>query len=99
MALVSHDTVRKVKKILENERITDKIKQDLRLGKVSINEVYKTVELDQKHQSLHRSLYQKCLKDSEEWKQSSAEINNQPELAKEETERLRAQGKEKGTGK
>src|SRR5215211_6089649 len=72
---VSRDTVRKVEKILENEHITDKIKQDLRLGKVSTNEVYKTVELDQKHQSLH----QKCLKAFEELKRSSAEIYNQPE--------------------
>jgi|SRR5215208_6021941 len=93
MALVSRDTVRKVEKILENEHITDKIKQDLRLGKVSINEVYEIVELDQKHQLLHQSLYQKCLKASEELKKSSAEIDNQPKRTKEETERLRAQGK------
>src|ERR687897_3929788 len=33
LAGVSHETVRKVEKILENESITDKIKQDLRLGK------------------------------------------------------------------
>jgi ParB-like chromosome segregation protein Spo0J len=92
---VSRDTVRKVEKILENELITDKIKQDLRLGNVSINEAYKTVELDQEHQSLHQSLYQKYLKASEELKKSSAEIDDQPELTKEETERLRAQGKEK----
>ena len=58
---VSRGTVRKVEKILENEHITDKIKQDLRLGNVSINEAYKIVELDQEHQSLHQSLYQKCL--------------------------------------
>ena len=90
---VSRDTVRKVEKILENEHITDKIKQDLRLGKVSINEVYEIVELDQKHQLLHQSLYQKCLKASEELKKSSAEIDNQPKRTKEETERLRAQGK------
>jgi hypothetical protein len=68
---VSRGTVRKVGKILENELITDKIKQDLRLGKVSINEAYKIVELDQKHQSLHQPLYQKCLKAFEELKKSS----------------------------
>jgi septation ring formation regulator EzrA len=86
MALVSRDTVRKVEKILENEHITDKIKQDLRLGKVSINEVYEIVEE-------HQSLYQKCLKALEELKKSYTEIDNQPERTKEETERLRAQGK------
>src|SRR5918993_2835773 len=43
---VSRDTVRKVEKILENERITDKDKEDLRLGKVSINKAYEIVELD-----------------------------------------------------
>jgi hypothetical protein len=49
---VSRGTVRKVEKILENESITaDKIKEDLRLGKVSINEAYKIVELDQEGQS------------------------------------------------
>jgi hypothetical protein len=63
---------------LENEHITDKIKQDLRLGKVSINEAYATVELDQEYQSL----YQKCLKAFEELKKSSAEIDNQPERTK-----------------
>ena len=54
---VSRGTVRKVEKILENEHITDKIKEDLRLGKVSINEAYKIVELDQEHKSLHQPLY------------------------------------------
>jgi hypothetical protein len=89
---VSRDSVRKVQKILEYESITaDKIKQDLRLGKISINEAYKIVELDQEHQSL----YQKCLKAFEELKSSSAEIHNRPERTKEETERLRAQGEEK----
>jgi ParB/RepB/Spo0J family partition protein len=84
---VSRDTVRKVQKILENEKsITDKTKEDLRLGKVSINEVYEIVEE-------HQSLYQKFLKASEELKKSSAEIDNQPKRTKEETERLRAQGK------
>ena len=85
---VSRDTVRKVEKINNSELITDKTKEDLRLGKVSINEVYETVEE-------YQSLYQKCLKAFEELKKSSAEIDNQPELTKEETERLRAQGKEK----
>src|SRR5215207_10752144 len=89
---VGKDTVRKVEKILENEKsITDKIKEDLRLGKVSINEAYKIVELDQECQSF----YQKCLKASDERKKSYAEIYNRPERTKEETERLRAQGKEK----
>jgi ParB-like chromosome segregation protein Spo0J len=92
---VSRDTVRKVEKILENELITDKIKQDLRLGNVSINEAYKIVELDQEHQSLYQSLYQKRLKALEEFKKSSTEIHNQPKLTKEETERLRAQGEGK----
>jgi ParB-like chromosome segregation protein Spo0J len=92
---VSRGTVRKVGKILENELITDKIKQDLRLGKVSINEAYKIVELDQEHQSLHQPLYQKYLKALEELKKSSEEIDNQPERTKEETDRLRAQGEEK----
>jgi ParB-like chromosome segregation protein Spo0J len=88
---VSRDTVRKVEKILENEKsITDKIKEDLRLGKVSINEAYEIVELDQEGQSF----YQKFLKASDEWEKSSAEIHNQPERTKEETERLRAQGEE-----
>ena len=40
LAGVSHETARKVEKILASESITDKVKQDLRLGKVSINEVY-----------------------------------------------------------
>ena len=95
LAGVSHETVRKVEKILASESITDKVKQDLRLGKVSINEAYKIVELDQEHQSLHQSLYQKYLKAFEELKRSSAEIHNRPERTKEETERLRAQGEEK----
>ena len=88
LARVSHETVRKVGKILASESITDKIKQDLRLGKVSINEIYEIVEE-------HQSLYQKRLQAFEELKKSSAEIDNQPKRTKEETERLRAQGKEK----
>jgi hypothetical protein len=87
-ASVSRDTVRKVEKILENKRITDKIKEDLRSGKVSINEAYEMVVLDQECQSL----YQKCLKAFDELKKSDAEIDNQPERTKEETERLRAKG-------
>lgn len=81
---VSRDTVRKVEKILEDEIITGKIKEDLRLGKLSINEAYEGVELNQK---LLRAL--------EELKRSSAEIDNLPERTKEEKERLRAQGEEK----
>lgn len=88
---VSRDTVRKVKKILEEEIITDKIKEDLRSGKLSINEAYEKVELNQESQSL----YQKYLRALEELKKSSAEIDNLPERTKEEKERLRAQGEEK----
>jgi ParB-like nuclease domain len=87
-ASVSRDTVRKVEKILESKRITDKTKEDLRSGKVSINEAYEMVVLDQECQSL----YQKCLKAFDELKKSDAEIDNQPERTKEETERLRAKG-------
>src|SRR5918995_1372857 len=47
---VSRDTVRKVEKILENKRISDEVKEDLRLGKVSINEAYEKVELDRERQ-------------------------------------------------
>ena len=57
---VSRDTVRKVVKILENKRISDKIKDNLRLGQLSINEAYEMVEQDQEGQSL----YQKCRKAS-----------------------------------
>jgi hypothetical protein len=91
LAGVSHETVRKVEKILASESITDKVKQDLRLDKVSINEAYKIVELDQEGQSLH----QKFLKAYDEMEKSYAEIYNRPERTKEETDRLRAQGKEK----
>jgi len=65
--------------------------EDLRSGKVSINEAYEMVVLDQECQSL----YQKCLKAFDELKKSDAEIDNQPERTKEETERLRAMGEEK----
>jgi hypothetical protein len=76
---VSRDTVRKVQKILEYESITaDKINEDLRSGKVSINEAYEIVELDQLDQE-HQSFYQKCLKAFEEMKRSYAEIDNRPE--------------------
>ena len=78
---VSRDTVRKVEKILENKRISDEVKEDLRLGKVSINEAYEKVELDRERQPL----CQKMLKAIEESKKSSAEIDNQPERTKEET--------------
>jgi hypothetical protein len=89
LAGVSHETVRKVAKILE--RISEKIKEDLRLGKLSINEVYKMVEQNQNGQSL----YQECRKAADELNKSAAEIDNLPELTKEEKERLRAEGKEK----
>jgi hypothetical protein len=85
---VSRGTVRKVEKINNSELITDKTKEDLRLGKVSINEVYEIVEE-------HQSLDQKLLKAFEELKKSSIEVDNQPKLTKEETERLTAQEKEK----
>ena len=78
---VSRDTVRKVEKILENKRISDEVKEDLRLGKVSINEAYEKVELDRERQPL----CQKMLKAIEESKKRSAEIDNQLERTKEET--------------
>jgi ParB-like chromosome segregation protein Spo0J len=88
---VSRDTVIKVEKILENKRISDKIKENLRLGKLSINEAYEMVEQDQEGQSF----YQKFRKAADELKKSAAEIDNLPERTKEEKERLRAQGQEK----
>jgi ParB-like chromosome segregation protein Spo0J len=87
---VSRDTVRKVEKILENKRISDKIKEDLRSGQLSINEAYELVEQDQEGQSL----YQKFRKAADELNKS-AELDNLPERTKEEKERLRAQGEEK----
>src|SRR5919112_2347691 len=77
---VSRDTVRKAEKILENKRISDEVKEDLRLGKVSINEAYEKVELDRELQPL----YQKMLKAREELMKSYAEIDNQPGRTKEE---------------
>jgi hypothetical protein len=91
LAGVSHETVRKVEKILENKRISDKIKEDLRLGKLSINEAYEMVEQDQEGQSF----YQKCLKAADELNKSTAEIDNLPECTKEEKVRLRVEGEEK----
>jgi ParB-like chromosome segregation protein Spo0J len=88
---VSRDTVRKVEKILGDKRIPDKIKEDLRLGNLSINEAYEIVELNQEGQSF----YQKFLKAVDELNKSSAEIDNLPERTKEEKERLREQGEEK----
>jgi ParB-like chromosome segregation protein Spo0J len=88
---VSRDTVRKVEKILENKRISDNIKEDLRLGKLSINEAYEMVEQDQEGQSF----YQKFRKAADELNKSAAEKDNLPELTKEEKERLRAEGEEK----
>jgi hypothetical protein len=85
---VSHDTVRKVEKLLESKSITDETKEDLRSGKVSINEAYEKIVLDQECQSL----YQKFQKAADELKKSAADIDNQPERTKEETERLRAKG-------
>jgi hypothetical protein len=91
LAGVSHETVRKVEKILENKRISDKIKENLRSGKLSINEAYEMVEQDQEGQSL----YQKYRKAADELNKSAAEKDNLPELTKEEKERLRAEGEEK----
>jgi ParB-like chromosome segregation protein Spo0J len=88
---VSRDTVRKVEKILENKRISDKIKEDLRSGQLSINEAYEMVEQDQEGQSL----YQKYRKAADELNKSAAEIDILSERTKEEKERLRAQGEEK----
>ena len=88
---VSRDTVIRVEKILENKRISDKIKENLGLGKLSINEAYEMVELDQEGQSL----YQKCRKAADELNKSTAEIDNLPERTNEEKERLRAEGEEK----
>jgi ParB-like chromosome segregation protein Spo0J len=91
LAGASRDTVRKVEKILEDKKVTDKIQEDLRLGRLSINEAYEAVVLDQEGQSF----YQKCLKAVDELNKSSAEIDNLPERTKEEKERLREQGEEK----
>ena len=65
---------------MENKRISDEVKEDLRLGKVSINEAYEKVELDRELQPL----YQKMLKAREELMKSYAEIDNQPGRTKEE---------------
>jgi ParB-like chromosome segregation protein Spo0J len=68
LAGVSRDTVRKVEKILENKRISDKIKEDLRSSQLSINEAYEMVEQDQEGQTL----YQKCRKAADELNKSAA---------------------------
>jgi hypothetical protein len=91
LAGVSRDTVRKVEKILENKRISDKNGEDLRLGKLSINEVYEKVEQDEEGQSL----YQKFRKAAEELNKSAAEIDNLPERTEEEKERLKSEGEKK----
>jgi hypothetical protein len=88
---VSRDTVRKVEKILENKRILNKNKEDLGSGQLSINEAYEMVEQDQEGQSL----YQKFRKAADELNKSAAELDNLPELTREEKERLRAMGEEK----
>ena len=82
---VSRDTVRKVVKILENKRISDEVKEDLRLGKVSINEALKMVEHDQEG----LSLFQKCQKTADELNKSAADIDNQPGLINDEKKRLK----------
>jgi ParB-like chromosome segregation protein Spo0J len=91
---VSRDTVSKVEKILENKRISDKTKEDLRSGKLSINEAYEMVEQDQEG----RSLYQKCRKAADELIKIAAEVDNPPERRKEEKERLGAEEQEKSRG-
>jgi hypothetical protein len=48
---VSSDIVSKVEKLLKNRRISDKTKEDLRSGKLTINGVY---EQDQKGQSFYQ---------------------------------------------
>jgi ParB-like chromosome segregation protein Spo0J len=88
---VSRDTASKVEKILENKRISDKTKEGLRSGKLSINEAYEMVEQDQEGQSL----YQKLRKAADELIKSAAELDNLPKHTKEEKERLRAEEKEK----
>lgn len=82
---VSRDTVRKVEKILENKRISDEVKEDLRLGKVSINEAYKMVEQDQEG----LSLFQKWQKAADELNKSAADIDNQLGLINDEKKRLK----------
>jgi ParB-like chromosome segregation protein Spo0J len=91
LAGVSRDTVRKVEKILENKRISDKNEENLRLGKLSTNEAYEMVEQDEEGQLL----YQKYCKAADELKKSAAEIDNLPERTEEEKERLKAEGEEK----
>ena len=82
---VSRDTVIKVEKILGNKRISDEVKEDLRLGKVSINEAYKMVEQDQEG----LLLFQKCQKAADELNKSAADIDNQPGLINDEKKRLK----------
>jgi ParB-like chromosome segregation protein Spo0J len=83
---VSRDTVRKVEKILKNKKISDEVKEDLRLEKVSINEAYKMVEQDQEG----LSLFQKYQKAADELNKSAADIDdNQPGLINDEKKRLK----------
>ncbi len=85
---VSHETVRKVSKILnDSEIITEENKEDLRLGRVSINVAYKVVVREQER----RILYEKCLKALEELKES--EQMTEDNGLEQETENL--QDKEK----
>jgi ParB-like chromosome segregation protein Spo0J len=63
LAGVSHETVRKVEKILESKYITDENKEALRVGQVSINEAYEIIaenesieQLDEEYQPLHRKV-------------------------------------------
>ena len=71
---------------MENKRISDEVKEDLRLGKVSINEAYKMVEQDQEC----LSLFQKCLKAEDVLNKSAADIDdNQPGLINDEKKRLK----------
>ena len=66
LAGVSHETVRKVEKILTSEYVTDEKKQDLRVGEISINEAYEAItkneeieQLDEEYRLLHRKM-RKC---------------------------------------
>jgi ParB-like chromosome segregation protein Spo0J len=81
---VSRDIVSKVEKLLKSKRISDKTKEDLRSGKLTINGVY-----EQDQEGL--VFYQKCRKAADQLNNSVAEIDNLPERTIEEKERLRAQ--------
>ena len=71
---------------MENKRIPAEVKDDLRLGKVSINGAYdEMVELDQEG----KSLFQKCQKAADEMNKSFADIDDHPERINEKEGRLK----------